>query len=71
MEEGKLVSHGESWWFHDLIKRGRPVGLDVTLVVQYFCRKGHVSIIHGNVLFDMVVATQPFLTCYENHRRTK
>lgn len=71
MEEGKLVSHGESWWFHDLIKRGRPVGLDVTLVVQYFCRKGHVSIIHGNVLFDMVVATQAFLTCYENHRRTK
>lgn len=71
MEEGKLVSHGESWWFHDLIKRGRPVGLDVTLVVQYFLRKGTCSIIHGNSLFDMVVATQAFLTCYENHRRTK
>ena len=65
---------GESWWVMVVSRSpqawssswawcnsGRPV----------FLQKGTCSIIHGNVLFDMVVATQAFLTCYENHRRTK
>ena len=61
---GLMVSHGGFTISSSMVVQ---LGLMLTLIVQYsksvFSQKGTCSIIHGNSLFDMVVTTQPLLTC--------
>ena len=59
-----MVSHGGFTISSSMVVQ---LGLMLTLIVQYsksvFFQKGTCSIIHGSSLFDMVVTTQPLLTC--------